>query len=48
MLLLYVLLSAFAPLVLVRYYGGLLLGFPLVAAFTLCPALGMRQEEKKG
>ena len=37
--------SVQVPLVLVRYYAALLLGFPLVAALTLCPALGMRQEE---
>lgn len=38
-LLAYVLLSSFAPLVLVRYYSALFLAFPMTLVFTLCPSV---------
>lgn len=36
-LLVYVICCAFVPLVLLRYFGALMLVFPMVLAFTLCP-----------
>ncbi len=42
-LLAYVLLSSFAPLVLVRYYGALFLAFPMTLVFTLCPSVSVPQ-----
>lgn len=45
-ILLYTLLSAFVPLVLLRYFGALFLVMPMIAAFTLCPGLLCRQTGK--
>ena len=42
----YTLCCAFVPLVLLRYFGALFLIFPMTMAFTLCPGLVGRGEEK--
>ena len=36
-LLIYVLCSAFTPLVLLRYYGALFLAMPIIVGSVLCP-----------
>lgn len=44
-LLVYAIVSAFVPLVLLRYFAALFLALPMTVAFTLCPTLSSARRE---